>query len=247
MSKKSQITFFIVLGVVIILIAGVFLSLNNADNVVIEENIDDRGSIEVKNYVTSCLEDTLLDASYLLAYKGGTTNTPTSDANPYGIRLSLDGRDDTSISLEKVSKEVSKYVKENIFLCVDFEPFTVQGYEVDVDPPFVESTISNTNIIVHMQMPVEIKKDGMINSIERFSASVEIPLGKAVTLSKFISEDHLNDYDGMLHVDEINLILNTDQIQYEIIPLEDGSFVLEMVFKENRGTENFIFNTRLNP
>ena len=122
MSKKAQITIFIVIGVVLLIFAGFILYYNlSSKEVESEIGLIGLDTSPVQSFIESCSSHVLADGIKFLRYRGGYYNLPEDstlfslNAVPYYYHFS---RGDLSPSQEDIEMELSAYIEDNIEYCL---------------------------------------------------------------------------------------------------------------------------------
>lgn len=194
MLKRGQITFFLVLGIIILLVsAGLFLVFSNIKKAPLEIEEKEAQKIPgvretLRTYVENCIEETVNPSIYLLAIQGGIIY-PNEDSlillTDYGMvnYAWINGLD--GLSKEKMEEDLAAYLEEYVPSCLGtFETFTKQN--ILVEPGYskvkAEITIKDKNLEVIVQLPITvILPNGDEMTLDRFSAPVQSSLGKILT------------------------------------------------------------------
>jgi hypothetical protein len=145
-SNKGQLTVFVILGIVLIILLGVFFMNLNSKNKTQFENNDinelDSSTQVVKMYINECILDLL-----------------RSNINKYGVD-------------EKSKENIEWEILSNVNKCVSNENFINQGIEIKSGDPSLSIEIDEI-IQVELLMNVNIIKDSKESSLSSFK--VEIP------------------------------------------------------------------------
>ena len=150
--KKGQITIFIILGIILLLLVGISIYVFQR---VSKERLESAKLVSlepatVTDYVSSCLRITARDGIYLLASQGGYIN-PLGDPK-YGdqgdyqrlhyaleegpIPYVVDGKQTRLRPLEDMTQALSRYVAVELKNCMNFSAFEEQGWTIqqpDID------------------------------------------------------------------------------------------------------------------
>lgn len=141
--KKGQITIFIILGIVIVLVAGLVLYVTRKETAQPVLSID---RSVISDYISSCLSQTATQGIYKLAGQGGYVN-PKGDLT-YGepgdglpahyffeshtLPYVLDGNKTSMRRLSHISPLLSRYIAVELPKCLNFTAFDAQGYTASV-------------------------------------------------------------------------------------------------------------------
>lgn len=155
MQKKSQVTLFVVLGIVIVVvIALLFYARIAARKSVAEEDISFSAQVDnVKNYVGGCLRYTLISGKGYYLVMDQTTVA--------GIKMQLE-----------------YYIDNNLKECTgDFDIFNleIEDYDVESEVTLKGDDVNNLDIIAaNVRYPVTIKKGERKAVLEEFYADYSL-------------------------------------------------------------------------
>ena len=194
MSKRGQITVFLVVGIVILLLAALFFYIfGQITKAPLEveakeagEAPSTRGALQI--YVENCLEKTVDPAIYLLALQGGVIY-PDEDGKilltDYGIVNYAWLNGVNGLSREKMENDLAEYVEEYLPSCLGaFETFATQNIVVEPDYGNVKSTIfiKENSIDADLELSLRVTQaDGDTAELEEFSATIPSSLGKIIS------------------------------------------------------------------
>ncbi|MFP4117885.1 MAG: hypothetical protein ACLFTR_03090 [Candidatus Woesearchaeota archaeon] len=128
------------------------------------------------------------DESFKIAYWWHMTSEPfchLSDSCEFASHMPpLDGG-----SPDAVDAQIEGFVEENINSCISgFSGFASQGFDFDVrDEPEADVTIARDNLVVSMDYPFEASYESQSETMERFSASLDIDLRKLWEIGETIA------------------------------------------------------------
>jgi len=173
-SKRGQITVFMIIGV-LILISVVLFFLLKSD--IVKEEIPQEVILSgqnVRNYIQSCLETTAKEAILENGFSGAYfilpdfSTTDLFDNVPYYLVLGKN----LAPSDEMIAEEIGKYVDSFLDLCLDgFKTF--EGYDIKEGQPSSEVKLSAKRIIVKTNLPITITIGDSTKDISKFE--VQIP------------------------------------------------------------------------
>ena len=202
MNKKSQVTLFIVVGILLLFLIAFVLFLSSeyiknagqgkdtldhsisVNNYADLENYADLGS-PVQLYVEQCLRTTAENAIMKNSRYGGyfitpsrTSKTPTDFDNDFANvapRVPVYTQLDF-ISDEKIAEEINMYVISLVDICFnDFKSFKEQGYEVSLTKDSSAVTLfANATLIINAEIPLIIKKGEKIQKLSSFEVKVPV-------------------------------------------------------------------------
>lgn len=196
MSKRGQITVFILIGITLLIIFGiVFYTKGNVSKKETETaakkiNADAFDIIPVRKYVESCLKKASDDGLWLLGAQGGYVELPEGLSSTFYednlVPYYLSGTTPTYPSIDNMESGLSKYVIVEFQKCLDLSTFDYIGF--NITGPEVDTTTGYAKIEL-VGINVSINKDDVV-------VSVEYPL----TISKKDSEIKAKDFRVVLPV-----------------------------------------------
>ncbi len=172
MSKKGQLTAFIIIGMVIVLAVGYVIYSMQKEA---PEEIAPTAAPKVKTFVQSCFYKIAEEAVYIMTLQGGYTK-PASGVDYLAFKAShvyLDGAI-LSPTLNTMQTDLSRYIEENLNNCLqDFKSFKDLGYTVVSGKPEVETAIKEKTAFFSLHYPISIVVGGKTEKIESFSTQQE--------------------------------------------------------------------------
>ncbi len=199
MNKKAQVTFFIILGIIIVLLVGLIIYIQNGSfklgsNIEIQKGVSTSLEVtNIKEYVDNCLQETSKDGLFVIGKQGGYYSIPKT------ISTILVGENVTYYYSNKkiyipnisvIQKELGDYISNNLIKCLDFKEFKDKGYNINGKNILVETKINDKNIDVTMNYPITIEKDGISANLNDFNSIIN---SNIKTLNS-VSSKIVNDY-----------------------------------------------------
>jgi hypothetical protein len=203
LNKKSQVTMFIILGIVIV--AVVFFIFYFLGDTIIKQSEKDitftESSLEpLKDYVERCVERHGGEALRLIGIYGDLSDNPGTGVmyhyekinylcytENYGacyVRIPF---------LEKYYEEkIDEYVLNELRSCINLESIRNEGYSVTSGELSVDTNIGENVVIININYPIKISKGDTVIDENRFSKTFEIPLGAILKAAGEIVEYESN-------------------------------------------------------
>jgi len=196
-SKRSQVTVFIILAIIIV--AGIILFVLFKDSlfgVSIPKELE-----PVYNYYLACIEEEALMGSIIMGEQGGYIDvpdfTPGSIYMPFSNQLDFLGigvpywyyitgngvvKEQVPNKLE-MEKQLSNFIEERAISC-DFSGFVNQGFEIKVGKEIdVSSKIEKNKIFVNVNQDVVIRTENISWSSKNHLKEIDSSLGIFYDLS----------------------------------------------------------------
>ncbi|MBS3096378.1 hypothetical protein J4480_02965 [Candidatus Woesearchaeota archaeon] len=177
MTKKSQISFFIIAGILVFITFSFLSYLNDleSEKAKTEPKTMYFGMAPVKNFVESCLKEKSLEALDFTGSKGGYYNDPDFGADylyrrvPYYYHMG----GNLTPTIGFVEESVSDYIEDSISLCINdfmaFPGFEISGGEINAD-----ALLSGDKSVFRLNYPIAVKQGNSTANLEDFA--VELPV-----------------------------------------------------------------------
>ncbi|GEM_PF-3633971 len=190
MSKRGQVTIFLVVGIVILLLSAgfffIFSKMKTAplevEQAQVQQALGTSGAVQ--SFVENCLQKTVDPSLYLLAIQGGVIYPEKGSQillTDYGLVNYAWINGATGISRAKMEQDLATYLQENLPSCVgNFESFAKQQILVEPDYSKAKASISikETVVQVSFKLPLKITQASSdIKTLDSFSAAIPSGLG----------------------------------------------------------------------
>lgn len=196
-NKKSQITIFIIIGV--ILIFAIFLYLNYFNKFSKSEpdsiNTPDE-FMPVKSFIDSCLKSTAEKGTKILTEYGGRIERLVFDDIP---------------GLKEMENDLSLYINENIDTCINSFEELKAGFEITGEKHSVETTINKDDITFILDYPLVINTKDSTKNLDKFPYSyhgVNIPYLRELSLKILEDEEWLNWLSILNELEKNDIYMN---------------------------------------
>ncbi len=178
-SKRSQITPFIIIAIVIVsFLLLYFIIKSNLSVSGINPNVK-----EVYNYVQECIEKVGNDALFHIGDTGGyffVPNLSTENERAYYFYEN----NNYMPSKESIEEELSTYMNEMLFFCtINF--VDLKNYEISQGKIKTDTVIEDEKVVFSVSYPLSIRKGESSYTLENFYFEVPVRLG---TIHNFIDE-----------------------------------------------------------
>ncbi len=227
MKKRGQVGIFVIVGIVIVAaIFLVFFFRESLSKTIRESPADVQEYLnqqlgDIKREIGRCVDSETRDAAKLLIENGGVFNREFNYVAYSGIRYPIlcramaerDGCLAEYVSVSEMQGKLDKYLPVKINNCLDFSSFENKDYGFVSGNIESNTLISDDNILVTLNFPVELKKDVHSAAEERFVYSVDIPLGELAKTANQLVQKKASGED----VDPISFgILSRNKYRLEV-------------------------------
>lgn len=199
MQKRGQATIFIIVGIVILITIILILFLRGS---FIKEEISPEDARKILNsqlnpieeQIENCISSIAPEGVKILASQGGTL-TPLSYTLYNGTNVQYLCYKEPGITtcIQKpltrsgVETQISDYVKNQIFTCLDLSQFEKdKRFKLTTGKINVNTEINDNNVQINLNYPITLSRAGIKTTIEDFSSSLRMPLGKIIDLTSEI-------------------------------------------------------------
>src|SRR3989338_10815892 len=124
MLKRGQVTVFIIVGILIVLVtAGIFFfskSLVEEQIAVEEEKTQEASvlSLPIQNYIENCVENTAEEAIVFVSKQGGYYQLPELSDTSLLLPYYFYEDQNQLISKEELERQISLYINNELFFCI---------------------------------------------------------------------------------------------------------------------------------
>jgi hypothetical protein len=182
MSKRGQVTIFIVIGIILLAVTAViffFVDLGTKDQLAAQDEFQFNSNY-VKSFIDNCLQESAYDAMHTVFSQGGYYQYPLEldtfkfveeeEVLTLPVYFSTDQIEYPSLNM--IETEVATATKDYLFECFDdFDSFKEQGYEVKTSISLVTVSFSSKTVI-SLKLPLTISDDDQMIELNEFIITV---------------------------------------------------------------------------
>ncbi|MFH1308134.1 MAG: hypothetical protein ABIH72_04745 [archaeon] len=232
-SKRSQITVFVIIAIVIVCVIGAYFVLK--DRLFINEIPVVFQPVE--EYYLSCIDDLGRTGAEILGEQGGYIYLPEFEAGseyrPFSSQLNFYGTGvpywyyvsgNNIIKEQKPTKssmesDLEKYIEENIGEC-DFREFTARGFDIEVgDSVNTDVSISNNKISVNLARTISMSYGEESAVIKEHKKDISSSLGRFYSLAtKIYDSEKQEAFLENYAVDVLRLYAPVDGVELSCSP-----------------------------
>lgn len=237
-SKKSQITVFIIVGIVLVIIAGlvyyfVFMQADKPFDDIANEKID-IGII--RNHIDDCMNSVSGTGLQLLGIQGGRIYLSDEFLETYYSNISYsyyDGQNKV-VSLSEMQEQLDEYIENAMLMCVnDFSELEDEGIDVSLSDVNANTLIKPNDVVFKLSLGLLIS--GQKRS-EEFEHSLNIRLYDIHGYANDIVDKIVLDPDwiDMTYLSEFDLPIS-------IIPHSEDEFIIAITDPKSVVGNDFIY------
>lgn len=179
MNRKAQLTLFVILGLVIVIVLGLLLFFKGEAFKSLWEKETQKGIAihpqvqNINSFVRECIKTTGDEALYLIGQQGGYFRTPERSTE-FGIPYYFIKDKSYMPSKEQIEKEISSYMEGGLFFCTkNFIDFP--GFDIDQGRVITKTEIGAAEVVLNVEYPLIITKDDTTFNLKDFK-NIKIPI-----------------------------------------------------------------------
>lgn len=206
MNKRGQVTSFIILGIVLVVIA--FIVFYFLGDILIKEKKEvmfDESELEpLKNYVEECINLNGDEGLNLIGKQGGDLNPALyinymfpgdTEMNMLSYLCYTDNFEacinKRPLLAKHIEIEMNAFMFSRLDECIDLDMIRDEGYKVEAGDMSIDTSIGKDVVIINVNYPITISKGDDVIQEERFSYTFNKPLGKLVEVANDIVDDEI--------------------------------------------------------
>ena len=220
MAKRGQVTIFVVMGVLLVLIIGLGVYYRS----LVIENLSELGIARlsavpnelkpVESYIEECVYETSREAIEAIGSQSGFLELEEdiffidnnnlfsnklgiirgADLNvPYWYFKAPNGVTEIKVpELNDIESSISSYIQNNLNSCLDnFSSFN--GYNFSFNTFRPDTSITDEKVSIILNFPISVSKDEISFNFKRFSVDIDVALGRLYNTAKDILNKELDE------------------------------------------------------
>ena len=240
MSKKTQVSLFLIFGIFLLIAVLFFGYINSYKNKSYVQNQIE--SDPVKLNVNFCIGETAKEALNYIGMHGGYYKMPEPkvtyfwDDMPY---YAYKGENKVP-TLGEIEVQISDFIKEQLPECVNTLNF--EGLIIEGEISSVKSSIKNEGILIHVNYPISVKKGDSIKQLLDFNYEVPTRLNAVYDTALKITQEKLKN-EGVLCLDCLVELASANEVFLEVTPYKNTTLIFTIFDNITRVDEDeYIFN-----
>lgn len=228
MSRKGQVTMFMIVGGIILLIAILAIAVMN-----LKHNDGPDIPVEGKDvyfFAKDCFERVARDSVELVAAQGGRIYLPERhfEYNNLSMAYSVYENENRLVSIEDMEKDMSDFVANEMLVCVNnFSEF--KGKDIAIKNPEVRTIVSSENVNFEINFPIIITQGDSVVELNQMKYDYKTNLGKYHNYAKTIVKKQIENPEGLslglLGEFDAKVNFGTDSQDTLVISLADDNIV----------------------
>lgn len=218
MEKRGQITVFVILGIVVVALV-VLLFAFRKDIIPTSATPENLNSImnDMNDHIEDCLKSSADGPLKRIALQGGYLSVPSGSYrlwNDYTVSYLCYNLPDTESCSNRMlvsshmEEEISRAVEEELAKCIDLDAFSgglFKTYSLTANQQMqVSTSIARDAVLFELEFPITLKSKSTdtVVSRDKFSASVDVPLGELFEVMQDIvdAETSIGRFDTLTYM-----------------------------------------------
>ncbi len=261
--KQGQVTIFIILGVLLLIVAGFIFYLGSENIIGTSSSFETLGDLSVMGsvggFIGSCLEDaSYLGISKVLANGGYYSLDEVdfvlenalenyNDYDFFSVPYYFVGGEDFLPEIEDITSEFEIAIAENFVVCIDdFAAYAGLGHVFESSDPIITVTLVEGGSFVDLDYYLLMHSDDSSSEFESTEMFIAFDfIDKYEQIQKFLSRQ-TEDPDAFA-IGALSSVLRGTGYYYEYLVMgEEGSELLVNVYYPVRGqTDDFVYSFAL--
>lgn len=230
MNKRGQVTVFIIIGIVVLVVMGmlVYSGINyskygfekNTQNV----QLNSQTAKDINEQIQRCVDYHLKEAISLVALQGGYYNLPKEPMYTFEKMAPYYLIDNKTIipGLDSIKDEISIAFKSRINTCLNFSKF---NKDVKYNPGSIKIKrldITTNDTYIEVDIPVEISDNNTRINLKQYNGKVQTNYLYYYNLSKEITNEQMKHLDSLCLNCANQILMGTDS-HIQSLEIVDGT------------------------
>lgn len=227
MSKRGQVTVFIILGLIIVAALGLFYLRGIAP----PEQDATLPTGPIQQYVESCISNTASQGIINNGRNGGYFVFPDNSTKHLfeNVPYYYDVGDNIPPEKDIFANQIALYVDTMLDLCVnDFRAFP--GYNITPDVPSSSATISDQTLTLTTVFPLIIRKGTSVKELTSFQTVIAVPqLVQDIAVAQQIIE---NQQQEEVCITCFSSLAAENNVFVGILPIGNSTYLIDLVDRD---------------
>ncbi len=191
--KRSQITAFIIVGLVIVLLFGLLMYIQSArEEYHIKESIFDTSEIEY--YIQLSIDQAAEDSLLFTGLMGGNYDlNRTYDTETYFVNYLYDGQVSYLPSLDRIEEDMEAFVDYVLPFYINLAVFEEKGYDIKLGNVSTDVVITQNAVDFIVDYPISVEMGDRKKTLEKFKTTFDVRLGYIYHVAENIVNQQFED------------------------------------------------------
>ena len=206
---KGQVSLFIIVGIVLLLVVGTLFFVLYSKPVYNIEDFNPEALTPIERFITECLYSTAQDGLLLLGMQGGYIyfDSPLAETrfrNPNHFISYLDGGVRVPLwdiqgqvafpTIDSITTDIKRYVEEEVPSCIQTitnQP-SIENIQFHSNPVALVE-ITQDDVVIFLDYDLSVTFENRVLSFERYATRLDVPLRHILETAQFLTNQHRQD------------------------------------------------------
>lgn len=223
LARKSQLTIYIIIGLVVILVLTILVLLMSRNIPEATETISGLEFSGIRHTISECIRNNVSNVVSLIASQGGYLVLPETEFIKQNIMTAFGFRDNKIYlpSKEITEKQLSEYINSIAIECYDIKIFESQGYVFsELGEIFSEVQITNDKILVYLTLNTRIERSETSYDIDRLIIEIDTIYGRLYSSAEEVVKIIAKDPE-FISITELAML----DFSVNVLPYDEKNFI----------------------
>jgi len=231
MQKRGQVTVFIVLGIVMLIIVAIFLYINSLSVEDLGQEIDYKDTASVQLFIEGCLRQVSEEALFYIGERGGyytfddtilyADYSPTETYLAQKVPFYYYNGEILIPEISEIEENIDSYIVDHLDECLsNLSSFTKQGWEISSEDYVIDSKITTNNVKMSLDFPLTVGIGENFQELSSFEVEQDLNFLDMYIFAEQIIKLQEENPDYVLY-GEINLMAKAYDFDFFIDNLEE--------------------------
>ena len=238
MNNKSQISLFVIIGVIVVVSVIILTQMNPNYTPLPEQNLGSNELYSFQNFILACLERTAQRGIVENLERGGYYETTSYDYITDNFLVNVPVYVDKDLFLipskSIFEDELSKFIVNEIDICLDnFSSFENIGYSITTNDEFSTNImILQNSILIESQLPISVTTPSKNSfDIEDFRIEIDTNIKGIINHLEEFLEIHYDDF-SQFPISSLILLSDFEDFLFELDQIDD-TIILTFIYNHN--------------
>lgn len=243
-ARKSQVSPFIILGLVVLIVAGAFLYLESGQFSQTQGDSLLAFGKDVQQYAEQCLKGTAEGAVAYVGKRGGYYVLPPLANESLQLPYYLYEQKEYAISEEELVRQLKMYLDSELFFCFrNFAAFRKTGIDVLFNGTQTSVSLDNDSLQVELVSPLVIQKEEAMKTLTLPPVSVPTSLQKLHAVAQSFMDEQMQ-HPVSLCISCLADLGERNGVRIELLPIDVENMVFSIIDKMTVAETSRINNQR---
>ena len=244
MKIKAQITSFIIIGMILLLIISslVYLTGISKSQINTEQQLDNQDTNPISTFMQSCLQQVSEKSFMQWGLQSGYFNMPEKKLENQPIALYL--FDNTTYFPEKdfIKNQLELSIDSNLDNCLnDFQQFREQGFDIEAEELRTVAVIFGNQLNVRLSHKILAKKDSSATEIKDIIIQLPYDFNNIYAILQAINAEQMKNPNAV-PIGFLAMHSEQNSFNYNLIYQDNDIVIYSLLFEDKESKQQLLFN-----